>query len=63
MPAPDGWWLDGGETSSRIVGDEVGIKVSSSGMLKGVLAVGWLLLSLWMLLVRHVLAQDGHGAL
>lgn len=56
MPAPDGWWLDGGETSSRIVEDEGGSSVSSSGMLKGVLAVVSLL-SLWMLLVRHVLVQ------
>ena len=53
LPAPDGWWLDGGEMSSRIVGDEGGSIVSSSKMLK-VLLVVVSLLSLWMLLVRYV---------
>ena len=39
MPAPDGWCVGGGDTSSRTVGDELDIRVSSSGILKRALLV------------------------
>jgi hypothetical protein len=34
VPAPEGWWVGGGETSSRIGGVGVESRTSSSGMLK-----------------------------
>ena len=48
LPAPVGWWVGGGDTSSRIVGEELAIRASSSGMLKGVfIVVAWLPSLLW----------------
>lgn len=40
MPAPEGWCVGGGETSSRIGGVELGKRLSSSGMPKNVWVFG-----------------------